>query len=293
MKFSGLFKALTKTRASVTQAINKVLGKQVNDETLEELESQLIIADLGFHTVNKIIDMFNRNNHRDIKTALKEYLISELKYDRRFVSSEDMPVVIFVVGVNGAGKTTTSAKLAHYFLQRGDHPLLVGADTYRAAAVEQLQLWSNRLKIKCISNEKTNDPSAVVYDGLKSAESSRSNVVIVDTAGRLHTNSDLLNELNKMERIVKTKFSYFKLRSLLIMDANIGQNSLQQAKEFQQAIQIDGAILTKMDGTAKGGIVFPLNQQFNVPVYFFGIGEDMDSLIPFNGSDYVSSLISN
>ena len=291
MKFTNLFNALSRTRKAMQSAINNVLGKQVKEETIDEFESQLITADLGVQTVDEIMSIFKKEKQEDFLLSLKTYLLSELNHSDDFLSKIDLPAVILVVGVNGTGKTTTSAKLAHYYKQSGYDPMLVAADTYRAAAIEQLKLWSNRLNIRFIANEKTKDPSAVLYDGLQSAQSSKTDIVIVDTAGRLHTHTDLMEELSKMERVVKTKFSSFTLRSLLTIDATIGQNSLQQAKEFQEHIQIDGAVLTKMDGTAKGGIVFPLYQQTGVSVHFMGIGEDLDNLCVFNSEEYVASLV--
>ena len=291
MKFSKLFNALNRTRSAVKSALNNVLGKQVKVETIDELEAQLITADLGVKSVDEIMSIFRKEKQENFLLTLKNYLLSVLNHSDDFLSKKELPAVILVVGVNGSGKTTTSAKLAHYYTQSGHNPMLVAADTYRAAAIDQLRLWSNRLNIRFIANEKTRDPSAVLFDGLVSAESSGSDIVIVDTAGRLHTHTDLMEELGKMERIVKTKFPSFTLRSLLTIDATIGQNSLQQAKEFQHHIQVDGAVLTKMDGTAKGGIVFPLYQQTGVPVHFMGIGEDLDNLCVFNSDEYVTSLV--
>ena len=286
-----LFGALSRTRSTVKSALNKVLSKGVKEDTIEELEAQLITADMGVHTVEEIMDLFRREKQDSFLLSLKNYLLSVLSYSDDFIKNNDLPTVILVVGVNGTGKTTTSAKLAHYFIQAGYDPMLIAADTYRAAAIEQLKLWSNRLNLRLIANEKTKDPSAILFDGLVSAQASNTEIVIVDTAGRFHTHTDLMDELSKMERVINTKFSSYTLRSLLTIDATIGQNSLQQAKEFQKYLHIDGAVLTKMDGTAKGGIVFPLYQQTKIPVFFMGVGEDIDSLCPFNSDDYISSLI--
>ena len=291
MKFSKLFNSLNRTRTAVKFALNNVLGKHVKDETIDELEAQLITADLGVHTVEEIMSLFRKEKQDNFLLSLKNYLLSVLNHTDDFLKNEDLPAVIIVVGVNGTGKTTTSAKLAHYYTQSGHNPMLIAADTYRAAAIEQLKLWSNRLNIRFIANKQTKDPSAILFDGLVSARAENTDIVIVDTAGRLHTHSHLLDELSKMKRVVKTKFPSLTLRCLLTIDATIGQNSLQQAKEFQKHIHIDGAVLTKMDGTAKGGIVFPVYHQTKIPVYFMGTGEDIDSLCLFNSDDYVSSLI--
>ena len=288
-----LFSALSRTRSTIKSALNKVLSKEVKEDTIEELEAQLITADMGVHTVEEIMDLFRREKQDSFLLSLKNYLLSVLSYSDDFLKNNDLPIVILVVGVNGTGKTTTSAKLAHYFMQAGYDPMLIAADTYRAAAIEQLKLWANRLNLRLIANEQTKDPSAILFDGLVSAQATNTEIVIVDTAGRFHTHTDLMDELSKMERVINTKFSSYALRSLLTIDATIGQNSLQQAKEFQKYLHIDGAVLTKMDGTAKGGIVFPLYQQTKIPVFFMGVGEDIDSLCPFNSDDYISSLIDN
>ena len=288
-----LFSALSRTRSTIKSALNKVLSKEVKEDTIEELEAQLITADMGVHTVEEIMALFRREKQDSFLVSLKNYLLSVLSYSDDFLKNNDLPIVILVVGVNGTGKTTTSAKLAHYFMQTGYDPMLIAADTYRAAAIEQLKLWANRLNLRLIANEQTKDPSAILFDGLVSAQATNTEIVIVDTAGRFHTHTDLMDELSKMERVINTKFSSYALRSLLTIDATIGQNSLQQAKEFQKYLHIDGAVLTKMDGTAKGGIVFPLYQQTKIPVFFMGVGEDIDSLCPFNSVDYISSLIDN
>ena len=286
-----LFSALSRTRSTIKSALNKVLSKEVKEDTIEELEAQLITADMGVHTVEEIMALFRREKQDSFLVSLKDYLLSVLSYSDDFLKNNDLPIVILVVGVNGTGKTTTSAKLANYFIHAGYAPMLIAADTYRAAAIEQLKLWSDRLNLRLIANEQTKDPSAILFDGLVSAQASNTEIVIVDTAGRFHTHTDLMDELSKMERIINTKFSSYTLRSLLTIDATLGQNSLQQAKEFQKYLHIDGAVLTKMDGTAKGGIVFPLYQQTKIPVFFMGVGEDIGSLCPFNNNDYISSLI--
>ena len=291
MSFSKLFSALSKTRGAIRGALSRVLQKQVDESTLEELESQLIIADLGIQTVDEIISIFQKEKQENFVSSLKHHLCSVLNHGESFIEEKDLPTVILILGVNGTGKTTTSAKLAHYYTLNGLNPILIGADTYRAAAIDQLRQWSNRLNVRFIANEQTKDPSAILYDGLISAKTSKSDVVIVDTAGRLHTYTHLMDELGKMERIVKSKFPEFTLRSLLTIDAGLGQNSLQQAKKFQQYININGAVLTKMDGTAKGGIVFPLYKQTQIPVYFTGFGEELDNLSPFNIEEYVNSMV--
>ena len=196
-----------------------------------------------------------------------------------------------MVGVNGTGKTTSSAKLAKYYKSQGKKVLMIAADTYRAAAIDQLKIWSSRLDVEIIYNESSNQPSAVLFDGLTAAKSQSSDIVIVDTAGRLHTSKNLMSELEKMFRLSQKNFSSFNINSLITLDASLGQNSLIQAKDFASKVQLDGAILTKMDGTAKGGIIFPLYSESNIAVKFIGAGEDLDDLFIFNRDEYVQSFL--
>jgi len=198
---------------------------------------------------------------------------------------------ILIVGVNGTGKTTSAAKLAAYYTNLGKSVMLIGADTYRAAAAEQLRQWSVVANIQFVSNESSGDPSAVLFDGLKSAQAKDIDISLIDTAGRLHTYKNLMAEIGKMHKVVTTKFPDFQLETLLTLDANLGQNSLSQAKKFHEQTSVDGIILTKMDGTAKGGIVFPIYRELGIPVKFIGMGETLDDLIEFNAEDYVQSLI--
>ena len=196
-----------------------------------------------------------------------------------------------VVGVNGTGKTTTAAKLAHYYKSLDKKVLLIGADTYRVAAVEQLKIWANRLDVKIIYNEQARQPSGVLFDGLSAAQNQSVDMVIIDTAGRLHTYKNLMRELEKMYLVAESRFPNFNIHSLITLDASVGQNSLIQAREFSDYVQMDGAILTKMDGTAKGGIIFPLYKELGIPVKFIGVGEDLDDLYVFNRQEYIQGLL--
>ena len=292
MVFLGkLFSALNNTRNSINNALSVLKKKEVTTELLEDIESSLIIADLGIKTVDDIIDIVKNTKKSDYIPKVEDYLESILPEGT--IESVDIngKIVIMVVGVNGTGKTTTTAKLAHYYQNLGKKVILVGCDTYRAAALEQLDTWAKRLDIRMICNEKSQEPSAVLFDGMTAADTFSSDIVIVDTAGRLHTNKNLMEELAKMERVISNKFSHYKLTTFITIDANLGQNSFLQANRFNDYIKIDGVVLTKMDGTAKGGIIFSLYRELGIPVQFIGVGEDLRDLILFNRKEYVNSLL--
>lgn len=286
-----LFRALSRTRESVSDAFDTLLKRKITPESLEELEDILIGADMGFQTVDAILKVVQKHRQEDFLKHVEDYLISILARDEYTLSVNRKPSVLMVVGVNGTGKTTSAAKLAHFYKSMGKKVLLVAADTHRAAAVEQLKIWSKRLEVDIVYNEKSQQPTAVLFDGLAAAQAQGAGLVIVDTAGRLHTNKNLMAELAKMFRMAENRFPDFELHSLITLDAGLGQNSLNQAREFAKAIRVDGVVLTKMDGTAKGGIVFPLLIDLNIPVHFVGIGEDYDDLYPFQSRDYVQGLL--
>ncbi len=287
---SKLFKALSRSRSSIADAFNKLAGKRVTPESLETLEEQLLSADLGYITVESILDVVERHSKSDFIQKVNEHLVNLLPGKFNPIPFEN-PTILLVVGVNGTGKTTTAAKLAHLYKKMGQTVTLIAADTYRAAAVDQLKIWGNRVGCNLVCNEKTAEPTSVLFDGLESARANKSDVVIVDTAGRLHTYSNLMAELAKMYRVAENRFPEFTLRSLIVMDASLGQNSIIQAKEFGKHVKLDGAILTKLDGTARGGIVFPLFQELGIPVEFIGIGEDLDDLEHFDPNAYVDGLL--
>ena len=292
MVFLGkLFSALNNTRNSISNALSVLKKKEVTTKLLEDIESSLIIADLGIKTVDDIIDIVKNTKKSDFIPKVEDYLESILPEGRIESGDINGKIVIMVVGVNGTGKTTTTAKLAHYYQSLGKKVILVGCDTYRAAALEQLDTWAKRLNIRMICNEKSQEPSAVLFDGMTAADTFSSDIVIVDTAGRLHTNKNLMEELAKMERVISNKFSHYKLTTYITIDANLGQNSFLQANRFNDYIKIDGVVLTKMDGTAKGGIIFSLYRELGIPVQFIGVGEDLRDLILFNRKEYVNSLL--
>ena len=286
-----LFKALKRTRETISDAFDSVRKQKVSIESLDELEEILILADIGFKNVENILDVVKKNKQDNFITSVENYLISILPKNQNDKDYNSTPNVIFMVGVNGTGKTTSSAKLAKYYKSQGKKVLMIAADTYRAAAIDQLKIWSSRLDVEIIYNESSNQPSAVLFDGLTAAKSQGSDIVIVDTAGRLHTSKNLMSELEKMYRLSQKNFSSFNINSLITLDASLGQNSLIQAKDFASKVQLDGAILTKMDGTAKGGIIFPLYSESNIAVKFIGAGEDLDDLFIFNRDEYVQSFL--
>lgn len=300
--FQRLKESLAKTKENLTGKIEAVLkGYGTIDESLyEELEEALIQADVGVETSGKLIaELRTRAKENRIKEPgiLREQLIDiikavlseeEIKPD----SSEATPKVIMVVGVNGTGKTTTIGKLAHLFRQEGKKVILAAADTFRAAAIDQLEIWGNRAGADVIRHQEGADPAAVAYDGLRAALSRRADVLIVDTAGRLHTKSNLMEELKKISRVLGRELAGAPHETLLVLDATTGQNALAQAKIFQEAIGLTGIVLTKLDSTAKGGIVIGIKDALGIPVKFVGTGERADDLQPFRPADFVRALFS-
>ena len=287
---SKLFKALSRSRSQISQALNAVMGKGISSDDLDNLEENLLQTDMGYDTVQVVIDLVNGYSGKDLTKIVRDKLV-ELLPDRTDLNIDKIPCVIPIVGVNGSGKTTSAAKLANMYKASGFDVTLVAADTYRAAAVDQLKVWSDRVGCRLICNENSSEPVSVLFDGLESASSRGSGIVIVDTAGRLHTSTNLMSELDKMYRVIDTRFSEFNVRPLITLDACIGQNSLVQAKEFNKQHTLDGAILTKLDGTARGGIVFPLYDELEIIVKFIGVGESLEDLEPFDPISYVDSLL--
>ncbi len=285
-----LFNALKKTRNSLTSALNTVTGQSISAESLDILEEQLLASDLGLNMTDDIMEIANTVKKSEFLQKVHNHIVQIIERVP-IMPSFEKKTVIMIVGVNGTGKTTSAAKCAQYFTHNGKKVLMVAADTYRAAAVEQLRIWSNRIKTRLIFNEKTGEPSAVLFDGLTAAKNDNSDLIVVDTAGRLHTYDNLMTELKKMIKVVKTRFSEFELKTILTIDATLGQNSLTQAREFAKIINIDGVILTKMDGTAKGGIVLPLAQELKIPIWFIGTGEDVFDFVRFDPDEYVTGLL--
>ena len=304
----GLFKrlqeSLSKTRDSLVSRVdNLFLGKkEIDAELLDELEEILITADLGVNTTLDLLDEIrskvSRQELKDpqaLKLALKERILVffEGYDDTEMQMPEDGPFIIMVVGVNGVGKTTTIGKIANKFVRSGQKVLLVAADTFRAAAINQLKVWGERVGVEVMAKEYGSDPSSVVFDGLDYASSKNFDVILIDTAGRLHTKVNLMEELKKIKRVIGKKIAGAPHEIMLILDATTGQNSISQAKLFNEAVGLTGLTLTKLDGTAKGGIVVNISHDFQIPIRFIGIGEKLEDLRDFDPREFIEALFAN
>lgn len=303
-----LRKKLAKTREGLIGKVNAVIksNKDVNDNLFDSLEEVLIGSDLGVDFTLKLIEDVraktvelgikkSENIIRFIKSGMKKALLTQGKNSpnfsqEQFFDPQTKPFVIMIVGVNGTGKTTTIGKLAAQFKQHHKKVLLAAGDTFRAAASEQLEIWAKRADVEIIRNQPGADPSALAYDSLQAAISRNIDVLIVDTAGRLHTKSNLMEELKKMRRVLCKLAPDVPHETLLVLDATTGQNGLNQAKQFTQTVGITGIVLTKLDGTAKGGIVFSISQELAIPVKFIGVGEKIEDLEPFNSEEFIEAL---
>jgi fused signal recognition particle receptor len=292
--------AVTRTRENLTERIEEVVsfGKEINRDTLDDLEATLLGADLGMTTTQEVLEKLREKADRkqignvdELKRLLKEEILAILNAtDSRPVTRVNGPEVILVVGVNGTGKTTTIGKLAQVLRSDGKTVLLCAADTFRAAAIEQLEVWGQRTGTEVIRTKAGGDPSAVLYDALQAASARNTDYVIVDTAGRLHTKTNLMAELEKMRRTAQRIIPGSPHETLLVMDATTGQNGLQQARQFTQSAGVTGIVLTKLDGTAKGGVVVAISRELGLPVRYVGVGEKAGDLLPFNPRDFVDSL---
>ncbi len=300
--FASLRSRLGKTRASLTAGIGDIfLGKkQIDDEMLEDLEDQLIMSDVGMEATRRIIDSMTEalarkdlSNPDTIFNALESAMLEILQPSDQplQIDTAHKPFVILMTGINGAGKTTTIGKLAQQFREQGLSVMLAAGDTFRAAAVEQLQTWGQRLEVPVISQGSGADAASVIYDALQSAQSRGVDVLIADTAGRLHTQDNLMNELEKIKRVMGKLDATAPHETLLVLDAGTGQNALAQARSFNQTLGIDGIVLTKLDGTAKGGIVFSIAEKMKLPIRYIGVGESAHYLRPFNAADFTKALL--
>lgn len=292
---------LSKTRSGFTEGLaNLILGqKNIDENLLEAIETQLLQSDLGVATTQKIIkELINKVARKELANPdalikhLKDYLVQLLQPCEHMlaINEANKPQVILLIGINGAGKTTTIGKLAHALQLAGKKVMLAAGDTFRAAAVEQLQVWGERNKIPVIAQHNGADSASVIYDALQAAQSRDIDVLLADTAGRLHTKDNLLEELKKVKRVLAKLDTNAPHEVLLVLDAGTGQNALQQAQQFHQSIGVTGLVLTKLDGTAKGGIVFAIADQLKLPIYYIGVGEALEDLRPFVAEDFVRAL---
>ena len=295
--FDKLFGALKKTKDGFGAKLRMLFAKnKLGDEFYEELEELLIESDVSVSTAEEVVE---RVKERAIAEKLKDgdYVVSLLRkvlidiLEESEVEAPQYPCVIMLVGVNGVGKTTTVGKLAHYYLKQGKSVTVAAADTFRAAASEQLSIWAERAKGRIVRHEEGSDPSAVVFDAVSSAKARKTDVLIIDTAGRLHVKENLMNELRKMDRVVSREYPEADFLKLLVLDATTGQNAVNQARVFDEAVELDGIVLTKLDGTAKGGFVFSLSEELGLPVLYAGVGEKMEDLEYFDSQTFVNAIL--
>lgn len=297
--FTRLKEGLGKTRTAISDKVDAVLvslGK-VDDDLYEELEEALIMSDIGADTSMYIISLLKeRAKSRgiteaiELKGVLREIVEEILSAQDSEMHLDSCPAVVMVIGVNGVGKTTSIGKLAHYYKSQGKKVILAAADTFRAAAIDQLEIWAERAGVEIVKHQEGSDPSAVVFDSIKAAKARNADVVICDTAGRLHNKKNLMEELKKTARVIERETDGAKGEVLLVLDASTGQNALVQTREFAQAAGITGVILTKLDGTAKGGVILPLSREQGIGVKFIGVGEQMNDLRPFNPQEFAEAL---
>ncbi len=296
--FDKLKAGLAKTRKNFVERVESILlNKVVDDSTIEEIEEVLITSDIGAKASTEIINSLRQKvragsikSAEEVNSFLKTEMTGLLGKLQPLVTFGERPFVILTVGVNGVGKTTTIGKLASRFISEGNSVILAAADTFRAAAIEQLQIWANRTGADLIKHQSGSDPAAVAFDAVEAAKARGVDVVIIDTAGRLHTKSSLMEELKKITRVIKKSIPDAPQEILLVVDATTGQNAIRQAMIFSEAVGITGIALTKLDGTAKGGIIFAIKKEIGIPVRLIGIGEGIDDLKDFNPEDFVKAL---
>ncbi|MBO4861477.1 MAG: signal recognition particle-docking protein FtsY [Firmicutes bacterium] len=283
----------------LAQKLNDVIASHPtpDEDMLEEMEDVLITSDLGVETTLKIIEQLRHDIRRNyiydadgVRAQIKSIVAGFLDKGERMALTDETPLVIVMIGVNGVGKTTTIAKLAHMLREQGRSVLLVAADTFRAAAAEQLTIWAERVDVPIVKHAEGADPSAVIFDGLAAARARGTDVVICDTAGRLHNKKNLMNELAKMNKVIDREFPGAARETLLVLDATTGKNAVSQAKEFAEVAGLTGIVLTKLDGTAKGGIVVTISDEFDLPVKFVGLGEGLNDLKVFSPQDFADSI---
>jgi fused signal recognition particle receptor len=300
--FDRLSQGLAKTRQAMQSSLDRLFGRGPDPETLEELETALLGADLGIRTVDRLMERLRQGAMRSsgdgehgVRAVLQNEILQMLSACQgeellTLIERSPRPFVLLAVGVNGVGKTTTMAKIAQRLKESGKVPLLVAADTFRAAAIEQLQVWAQRIGVEIVHQRQGADPAAVVFDGLAAAKARSVDVVLIDTAGRLHTKANLMDELRKVQRVISREIPGAPHEVLLVLDATVGQNAVSQARQFQEAVGVTGLVMTKLDGTARGGVVVAIAQELNIPVRLIGVGEGVEDLQDFRAQEFVHAL---
>lgn len=296
--FSKLKEGLKKTKDNIGKKIFAAFsGRALDDDFYEELEEAMLTADMGVTATEQILGEFKDEVYREkitdtekAKNLLKRIMVDSISYD---IPDYDYPLVILLAGVNGVGKTTAIGKLANYFKSIGKSVVVAAADTFRAAASDQLEVWADRANVRIIKHKEGSDPASVVFDAISSAKARGDDVILVDTAGRLHNKKNLMDELKKIHKVIIRELPNADYRSYIVLDATTGQNALSQVEIFSEAIDIDGIILTKLDGTAKGGVVMAISAEQEIPVVFVGVGEKIDDLLPFDPEEFVDAIFEN
>lgn len=296
--FSKIKAGLQKTRNTISQNVNSIINSftKIDEDFFEELEEILVMSDIGVATSTEICDRMRakiketgETDPNNIKSAMKE-IIADMLGEDEGLKLDTKPSVILVIGVNGVGKTTSIGKIASQLKQSGKNVVLGAADTFRAAAIDQLGIWAQRAGVQMVRSVEGTDPASVVFDTIASAKAHNADVIICDTAGRLHNKKNLMDELAKINRVVKRELPDASVETLLVLDAATGQNAVNQAREFKNVTDITGIVLTKLDGTAKGGIIIPIRNELNIPVKFIGVGEGIDDLQPFNATEFADGI---
>jgi len=298
--FGKLKESLKKTKDSISSKVESVIKtfKKIDEELFEELEEVLISADIGVNTSLEIIDRLRKvakekslKESEELYAELSDILTDILSGEDDGVKLNGSPAVIMMIGVNGVGKTTSVGKIANMYIKQGKKVVLAAADTFRAGAIEQLDVWAERVGAEIVKQQEGSDPAAVVYDGINAARTRKADILICDTAGRLHNKKNLMDELKKIYKILDRELPNSSKEVLLVLDATTGQNAVQQAKLFKEVADITGIVLTKLDGTAKGGIVFPIKNEYNIPVKFIGVGETADDIMEFDAKEFVKAIV--
>ena len=296
--FSKIKSGLQKTRSSISNSVNSIINSftKIDEELFEELEEILVMSDIGVATSTEICDKMRakiketgETDPNNIKSMMKEIIVEMLGEDEGLILNTK-PSVILVIGVNGVGKTTSIGKIAAQLKNDGKNVVLGAADTFRAAAIDQLEVWSQRAGVSMVKSVEGTDPASVVFDTIASAKAKGADVIICDTAGRLHNKKNLMDELAKINRVVSRELPDASIETLLVLDSTTGQNAVNQAKEFKNVTNITGIVLTKLDGTAQGGIIIPIKNELNIPVKYIGVGEGIDDLQPFNAKEFADGI---